>query len=93
MLPKRRTKSKLDDEINRALDTLKTLQDDPEKYSAKLEHIAKLHKMKTEEGPKSVSLDTVLLVSANIAGILWITAVEREHPLATKALNYMIKPR
>jgi hypothetical protein len=85
--------TKLDEEIIAALNTLETVRDDPEKYSAIVDRITKLHKLKSEERLKLPSLDTALVVGANIFGILWLTRYEREHVISSKALGFVMKPR
>jgi hypothetical protein len=85
--------TKLDEEIIAALNTLETVRDDPEKYAAIVDRITKLHKLKSEERLKLPSLDTALVVGANIFGILWLTRYEREHVISSKALGFVMKPR
>jgi hypothetical protein len=85
--------TKLKQEIISALEELETLRDDPEKYNATVDRIAKLHKLKSEERLKLPSMDTALVVGANIFGILWLTRYEREHVISSKALGFVMKPR
>lgn len=92
MLPKSKIEAQLNDEIVRLLATLEG-QTDTAKYQATVDQIAKLHKLKTEEGLKLPSLDNVLIVSANLLGILWLTTIERERPIVSKAINFVLKPR
>lgn len=92
MLPKTNIEVKLNEEIERQLEKLKT-ETDPAKYQAIVDQIAKLHKMKTEESLNLPSLDTLLVVSANLAGILLITTLERDRPIVSKAINLLLKPR
>ncbi len=43
---------------------------------------------------KPLSLDTVLVVSANIFGILWLARYERENVIRSRsALGFVMKPR
>jgi hypothetical protein len=93
MLIKSPIETKLDEEIIHALKELEQNRDDPEKTAAIVDRIAKLHKLKTEERLKLPSLDTALIVGANIFGILWLTRYEREHPINSKALGFVMKPR
>jgi hypothetical protein len=85
--------SKLDEEILSSLERLDRLQADSEEYGTVLDRIAKLHKLKTEERFQMPSLDTALMVGANIFGIIWLTRYEREHPLTSKALGFVMRPR
>lgn len=93
MLPKSKIQAKLDEEIISSLNKLESLKDKPDEYDIVVERIAKLHKLKTEERLKPPSIDTMLAVSANIFGILWLTRFEKEHVLNSKALGFVMKPR
>lgn len=88
----RQNDAKLDQEITSLLDSLKTLRDDPVKYDAVVDRITKLEKLKSEEGFRLPSTDTVLVVFANIFGILWLTRYEKEHVITSKALSFVPKP-
>jgi hypothetical protein len=88
--------TKLIAEINSELDKLESLRDDPEKYAAAVDRIAKLHKLKSEEktGLKPPSVDTVLVVGANIFGILWLARFEKTEVIkAPQAMKFVMKPR
>jgi len=96
MFTKSKTETMLDAEIQSALDKLGKIQDKTSKeYGTLTEHIAKLHKTKTEDRPKPrVSADTVLVVAANIFGILWLARYERENVIkAPRAFGSIMKPR
>lgn len=92
MFIKSQTGTQLDAEIQSALEELKIHDKTSEKYGDLVDHIAKLHKLKTEERFKLISPDTVLVVAANIFGILWITRYEREHAITTKSLGFILRP-
>lgn len=94
MFIKTQTETKLDAEIRSALEELETHDKTSEEYGTLVERIAKLHKLKTEERSKPLSPDTVLIVAANIFGILWLTRFERENVIPSKsALGLVMKPR
>lgn len=94
MFTKSETESKLDAEIQVLLDKLRETTDkDSDEYNTIIERIAKLHKLKTEERPKRFSPDTALVVAANLIGIIWVTQHERLHPITTKSLGLVMKPR
>jgi hypothetical protein len=57
------------------------------------DRIAKLHELKTKERPKFVSADTAVTVAANLIGIYWLTTYERERPITSKVINFILKPR
>lgn len=90
---KSKTDSKLDAEIAFLLEQLETLRDDPEKYAINVDRIAKLEKLRSE-GLRPPSMDTVLLVGANIFGILWLARYERENVIkAPNAFKFVMKPK
>lgn len=93
MFTKSQINSKLEKEIVSALAELESTRDDPEKYAAVLDRITKLQKLKAEQAIKPPSLDTALIVGANIFGILWLTRYERENVISSKALGFVMKPR
>lgn len=95
---KSRIESKLDNEILAALELLETKTKTEEDYGTIVERVSKLHKLKSEEnnGLKPPSLDTVLMVSANIFGILWVARYEREDAEVIKspsAFRMILRPR
>jgi hypothetical protein len=82
----------LDTEIQAALAELALVTDkSSEKYGTLLDRISKLHKLKAEESPKSVSPDTALIVGANLFGIIWTTQHERLHVIPSKAFGLILK--
>lgn len=83
----------LDKEILSALAELSQHESTSDEYGAVVERIAKLHKLKSEEKIKLPSLDTALVVAANVFGILWLTRYERENVISSKALGFVMKPR
>lgn len=106
MFAKTIIESKLDEEIIASLDKLESLKNTPEKYDAVVDRIVKLHSLKADENElkneefklqqdsrlKLPSLDTMLIVGANIFGILWLTRFEKEHVLNSKALGFVMRP-
>lgn len=82
----------LDEEIQSMLEKMKTLKKTDDEYAKLLEQVSKLHKLKAEEKPKQVNPDTMLIVAANVVGILAILNYEHLHPLTSKALSFVAKP-
>ena len=83
---------KLDAEILSLLAKLDETTKDSEEYANLIERISKLHKLKTEERSKPISADTVLVVAANIFGILWLARYERENVIkAPKAFGLVTR--
>jgi hypothetical protein len=93
MFSKSPIESKLDKEIISSLEELGNLKSTDKEYGEIIDRVAKLHKLKSDERLKLPSLDTALMVGANIFGILWITRYERERVLTSKALGIAFKPR
>ena len=94
MFTSRTINSKLDAEILSALEELESQKDDPTKYDATVKRISNLKELKTRTGLKPPSLDTVLVVGANIFGILWLARYEREEVIkAPQAMKFVMKPR
>jgi hypothetical protein len=85
-----KTESLLNAEIEASLEALNDLRTS-EDYAKRVDLIAKLHKLKTEERSKPISKDTVAVVAANIFGILWLTRYEKEHVISSKALGFVFK--
>jgi hypothetical protein len=93
MFAKSQTRVMLDAEIQSALSKLDGLEPKSEEYTAILEQVSKLHKLRTEERSKRISPDTCLIVAANIFGILWLARYERENVIkAPNAMKFVMKP-
>jgi hypothetical protein len=96
MFIKTQTESQLDAEIQSALTELKSTEKNSKEYATLVEHISKLHKLKIEERPrfKPISPDTVLIVAANIFGILWLARFEKTEVIkAPNAMKHVMKLR
>lgn len=92
MFTKQKINSALDREIESALEKLEKNRDEPEKYDATLNRITMLQKQKSR-GLVAPSMDTVLIVSANIFGILYLARFEQDHVIkAPKAFGFILKP-
>jgi hypothetical protein len=92
---KSKSQAKLDKEINTLLEKLESMSDkSSDDYGTIVERIAKLHKLRTEEGLKLPNLDTALVVGANVFGIIWLTRFEKENVIPSRsALGFVMKPR
>jgi hypothetical protein len=85
-------KTKLDEEIERTLDSLRNISD-PEKYDTILSRLERLYKVKELEKPSRVSPDTWAVIAANLVGIVMIITHEHTNAITTKALSLAIRPR
>ena len=85
----------LEEAIDLALKDLITHSPYSAEYVKALEQIEKLYKLRAPkpELQKPVSLDTVLAVAGNLAGILIVINYERAHVITSKALGFIIKSR
>lgn len=90
-----RTKSpsQLETAIARAFAQLESHEVGSDEYSATLEHISKLHKMREDEKSHRVSADTAAVIGANLAGILLILRHEHVNVITSRAMNLVMKPR
>jgi hypothetical protein len=84
------TLEKVFDRTIRGLDRHTIGSDD---YNKTMEAVVKLHKMKEEERIPSVSKDTMLVVAANLLGIILIIKHENVNVITSRALNLILKPR
>jgi hypothetical protein len=79
--------------LDRALETLSQKGVATDEYVRTLEAVTELHKMKEAEKPSTVSPDTMLLVGANLVGILLIIRHEHVNVITSRAMNTLIRPR
>ena len=85
----------LEEAIDMALSELSNHKPYSTEYVKALEQIEKLYKLRAPkpELQKPVSLDAVIAVAGNLAGIVLILGYERAHVLTSKALGFVIKSR
>jgi len=83
--------------LERLLDrTLRELSNHPigsDEYVRTMDAAIKLSKLREEEKPKHVSKDTLLIVGANLLGIILIINHEYAHPVMSRAMGLLLKPR
>lgn len=77
----------MDDEIARLTAKLGTMNPLDDDYSKILELISKLTKARAEKNERAISMDTILTIGANIAGLLLVLNYERLNVISTKALT------
>ena len=78
--------------VNRAIRSLNVYDAGSEEYREALDALVKLHKMKEDEKPKPVSKDTLVIVGANLLGILMIISHERVNVVTSKAIGVLLRP-
>lgn len=83
----------LDKEIRRVISDMSDTDSNTDEYKAMATNLRIL--METREGQQSrrVSPDTVLIVAANLIGILAVLEFEDNHVITRKALSFVLKPR
>lgn len=77
----------MDEEIARLTAKLGTMNPLDDDYSKILELISKLTKARAEKNERAISMDTILTIGANIAGLLLVLNYERLNVISTKALT------
>lgn len=95
MFTRHKIDSTLDAEIIAALEELEKVRDDPEKYATALDRVAKLKELKPPSRLKPFTLDTALVVGANIFGILYLARFDESASVMKKptAFRFIVKPR
>lgn len=83
----------VDHEISRTVLVMQDLEVISEEYSATLEQLSKLQKIRQEEKPDRLSSNTLLTVAANLAGIFLIIRHENVNVITSKAMNFIVKPK
>lgn len=88
--------SKLDAEILATIELMRTITKTSQEYGVLVERLSKLHKLKSDEKTelKLPSMDTVLIVAANVFGVVWLARFEKEHPIREQnAMRFVLRPR
>lgn len=85
--------SPLEDAVNRLVNDLNNHEIGSEEYQKSLDALTKLHKMKVEEKPSSVSKDTLVIVAANLIGLFMVIRHERINVITTRAFSMLLKPK
>lgn len=83
----------LDETITQLMHDMKMMDGDSEEYATCLNRLERLMKQKEKFAPKRISPDTLVLVGANLLGIVIIVAWEHGHVISSKALSHIVKPR
>lgn len=82
----------LDEAIISIHNEMKVLTSDDADYAKMTTQLERLHHLKTPS-PEAVSLNTLLLIGGNLAGILMIIGFEKSHVMTSKALGFLGKLR
>ena len=84
---------RLDTAIDTQIEAMQGIDQSTETYAKMNENLVKLLTLKQNTMPKRMSRDTVLLVAANLTGIVAILAAENTRVVASKALGLVLKAR
>jgi hypothetical protein len=83
----------LENAANKALLDLNNHAIGSEEYQKSLDALIKLHKLKEEEKPSSVSKDTLVVVAANLLGLLMVIKHERVNVITSRAFGMLLRPK
>jgi hypothetical protein len=92
-MPKRRELTSLEIALDRAIRELGHYPIGSANYLETMEIVLKLHRMKEEEKSESVSKNTLLVVAGNLLGIVLIINHEYFHPVMSRAMGLLLKPK
>jgi hypothetical protein len=85
--------TELDEPIDNLLNEMSTMNSDTEEYDRALRRLETLYNLRDRNRPERVSRDTMALVLGNLAGIGIIVGYERMNVLASRAINFVVKPK
>lgn len=84
----------LESELERSIRRMgMTTEIDSQEYIKLLTATERLQKMLNHNQPSPVSREVMLTVAGNLVGILFILKHEWAHPITSKALSFVIRPR
>lgn len=93
MFTRAKDKTRLEHAIDFATIELERYAVDSEEYATILERVTRLHKLKQEETASGVSKDTLVIVGANLLGILLIIRHEHVNVITSRAMGMIVKPK
>ena len=85
--------TQLESAIDKAMQSLDGYGASSEEYAQILDQVGKLHKIKLDEQPDRVSMDTLAVIGANLLGIMLIIRHEHVNVITSRAMNLVIKPK
>lgn len=88
-----RKKSELEKVIDSILGSMSKLEPDSDEYGKMASNLEKLLKAKSYEKSKVISPDTMLVVIANLIGIVLILKHENVDIITSKALGFVLRGR
>ena len=86
-------RSNLEKEINSVLAIMATWEPSSPEYTAMTKNLEVLYKARNEEKTRKIKPDTVLVVAANLLGIILILGYEETNIIRSKAMSFVLKGR
>lgn len=83
----------LEEVIDAVQDTLLKLDPTSDEFSKTVDQLDKLHKIRSLKKDGRVSMDALIAVAGNLAGIVLILGYERAHVVTSKALAFVLKTK
>lgn len=83
----------LDKEITRVIYDMSNTDSHSPEYKEMANNLRTLNEIREGRKSRRVSPDTVLIVTANLVGILAVLAFEDDHVITRKALSFVLKPK
>lgn len=83
----------LDDLIESVMLEMSTTNAKSDEYPKLLSYLERLTRIKGKNTRERVSSDTMAIVFGNLVGIVILVAYEHAHPVASKAITQVIKPK
>jgi len=80
-------------EIDHVLNKLKVLSPESKEYTTAVSNLKVLYEAQAKRPASLVEPETVLIVLANLAGIIGILYFERFDVISSKAFGHIMKPR
>ena len=80
-------------ELDRALTELSKFDVGSEEYAKAIKNIDMLCAARAQKATDAPSIDTILMVAANLLGIIVVLNYEQTHILTSKAMNFILKGR
>lgn len=88
-----RKASVLDVSIDRVIKQMEHVGPGAERYDELLTKLERLMTLRNQEKRNEISLDTVVVVCANLLGILIIVGYEQGHVVASRGLGLLLKSK
>ena len=84
-------KNKFDQEVDRVIATLSTMQVETKEYRDGVESLKVLCDARGVKSTKSLSTDTIISAVANILGIILVLNYEKSSIITSKAISFIFK--